>query len=71
LANRTLTAGLVVKVLLAHTLQAGVNGFSLNGGAVKAIRSSRNPANNIGTAYAVGGVITMMYDGTQWLDLSQ
>jgi hypothetical protein len=71
LANRVLAAGLVVTVLLAQTLQAGVNAFSLNGGPQKLIKSSRNPANNIATAYAVGGVLTMIYDGTQWLDLSQ
>ena len=68
--NVTLAAGLQVKVLLAHTLQAGANTFALNGTA-KNIKSSRNTANNIGTAYATGGTITMVYDGTQWQDVSQ
>jgi hypothetical protein len=66
-----LAAALKVTVKLAHTLQAGANTFALNGGAAKSIKSSRNASNNIGTAYAAGGVIALVYDGTQWLDLSQ
>lgn len=67
----TLYTGLTVQVLLAHTLQAGADTFAYNGGAAVAIKSSRNTANNIATAYAVGGVITMVYNGTVWLDVSQ
>lgn len=69
--NVTLAAGLRVVILLAHTLQAGANTFALNGGLAKDIKSHNNPANNIGTAYAVGGLVDLMYDGTQWQDMSQ
>jgi hypothetical protein len=67
----TLTTGMRVSVLLAHTLQVGANTFNLAGGGAVAIKSSRNTANNIATGYAVGGVINMLYNGTSWLDLSQ
>lgn len=66
-----LAAGLTVTVKLAHTLQAGANTFDYNGGGAVAIKSGRNVANDIGTAYAATGVITLMYDGTQWVDCSQ
>lgn len=67
----TLTAGLRVAVKLAHTLQAGANTFAYNGGGALAIKSHRNTANDIGTAYASGGIIELAYDGTQWEDMSQ
>lgn len=68
----TLVAGLRMILKLAHSLQAGANTFVLNGaGGTKAIKSHNNPANGIGTAYVSGGIIDMIYDGTQWLDLSQ
>lgn len=63
--------GLRLTIKLAHTLQVGANTFSLNGGAAKSIKSHRNPANDIGTAYAVGGIVDLMFDGTQYLDMSQ
>jgi hypothetical protein len=66
-----LSAGLLVTILLGHTLQAGANTFALNGGAAKNIKSHRNAANNIATAYAATGIVTMVYDGTEWLDMSQ
>lgn len=66
-----LIAGLQVQILLAHTLVAGGNTFAYNGGAALAIKSHRNVANNIGTGYAAGGIITLMYDGTRWEDMSQ
>lgn len=62
----TLAAGLTVAIKLAHTLQVGVN--TLNG---VPIRSSRNPANNIATAYAVGAIVSLCYDGTVYQDVSQ
>lgn len=71
LANIPLTAGMAVTVKLAHTLQAGANTFNYNAGGALAIKSTRNPANNIATAYAATGYIMLVYDGTQWLDLSQ
>lgn len=67
----TLAAGLKITLLLAHSLQAGGNTLAINGGATKAIKSHRNPANDIGTAYVSGGIIELIYDGTQWQDLSQ
>lgn len=71
LTGVTLVAGLQVQILLAHTLQAGANTFNLNGGGALAIKSHRNTASNIGVAYAVGGVISLMYDGAIWQDVSQ
>lgn len=70
-ANITLAAGLRLTLLIAHTLQAGANTLALNGGATKSIKSHRNTANNIGTAYSSGSIIELIYDGTQWQDLSQ
>lgn len=63
-----LTSGMRICVKLAHSLQAGANTF--NGTAIKSIR---NPANNIATAYAPPGSITMLYDaaGPYYLDVSQ
>lgn len=66
-----LAAGLTVKILLAHSLQAGANTFALTGGSAKAIKSHFNPATNLATAYVVGGIITLTYDGTVWQDQSQ
>lgn len=66
-----ISAGLRVIVKLAHTLQAGSNTFNYNGGGALAIKSSRNSANNIAVAYAATGIVELIYDGTQWLDVSQ
>lgn len=66
-----LAAGLRVMILLAHTLQAGANTLALNGGTAKNITSHRNTASNIGTGYSVGGIVDLVYDGTEWQDLSQ
>lgn len=67
--------GLIVSVTLAHSLQAGANTFAYAGGSALGIKSSRNPANNIGTAYVSTGVVNLVYTvisstGT-WLDLNQ
>lgn len=64
-------AGLRIAVLLAHTLQAGANTIALNGATAVAIKSHLNPANNIATGYAVGGIVELMFDGTRFLDMSQ
>jgi hypothetical protein len=66
---------MIVSVVLGHSLQAGANTFAYAGGSALNIKSSRNPANNIGTAYVSTGVVNLMYavissTGT-WLDLSQ
>lgn len=65
-----LAIGLVVTVLLAHSLQAGANTFAYNGGATAAIKLNTNPATDIGTAYVSGGVIVLFYTGSVWLELS-
>lgn len=65
-----LAAGLEIVVKLSHALRAGVNTCSFNG-TVLNVKSSRNPANNIGVAYVSGGIIKLLYDGTQLLDMSQ
>lgn len=57
--------------LSTNTLQAGANTIVFNGSAAKDLKSSRNPANNIGTAYAAGGMVSVMYDGVRFMDLSQ
>lgn len=69
--NVTLAAGLRLTLKLAHSLQAGANTLALNGGATKAILSHRNTGSNIAVAYVSGGIIELIYDGTQWQDLSQ
>jgi hypothetical protein len=69
--NIAQAAGLRLMVLLANSLQAGANTLALNGAAAANIRSHRNPANNIGTAYVSGGIIELVFDGTQYQDLSQ
>jgi hypothetical protein len=71
LAGISLATGLQVTVVLAHTLQAGADTFAYNGGAAVAIKSRRNTANNIATAYAAAATITLLYDGSVWEDTSQ
>lgn len=62
----TLKPGIMVNVLLKHTLAAGALTFNAS-----PIKSHRNPANNIATGYSVGGIIQLIWDGTNWQDLSQ
>lgn len=62
----TLQIGVVVLVLLAHTLQIGANTF--NGAPIK---SHRNNTNNIAAGYSTGSIIQLVWDGTNWQDLSQ
>lgn len=66
-----------VTVVIAHTLQAGPNTFAYAGGGAVPIKSHLNPANDIGTAYAVGSPVTLRYcpsgvcaPGNVWLDVS-
>jgi hypothetical protein len=63
--------GLEINIKLSNSLQAGANTIALNGAPAVSLKSSRNPANNIGVAYAVGGRIRVMFDGTQYLDMGQ
>lgn len=62
----SLQVGVVVAVLLAHTLQIGANTFNS-----APIKSHFNKANNITTGYATGSIIQLVWDGTNWQDLSQ
>jgi hypothetical protein len=71
LPNVPLLRGVQVAVLLAHTLQAGANTFNLNATGAKAIKSGRNPSTNIAVGYLANAVIALLYDGVEWLDLSQ
>lgn len=65
-----LTTGLQVTILLAHSLQAGANTLAYNGGSAVAIKQNTNPATDLGTAYVVGGVITCLYTGSVWVEMS-
>lgn len=62
-----------VTVILAHSLQAGANTFTLNGGAATNIRSHFNQSANIATGYASSGTINLCLsqNGAAWLDQSQ
>lgn len=66
-----LTSGLMVNIILSHSLQAGANTFNYNAGGAVAIKSRYNPATDIGTAYVSGGVLTVTYNGSVWVDNSQ
>jgi len=71
LLSQQAVTGMQVQILLAHTLQAGANTFALGGGSAVAIKSHLNPANNIATGYPSGSVISLLYNGSVWLDMSQ
>lgn len=66
-----IVVGMLVYVqLTSHTLQAGANTFALNSQTAKAIKSHLNPANNIAAGYN-SGVVPLLWDGVEWLDMSQ
>jgi hypothetical protein len=70
--NPRLIPGLRITITgLLHSLQAGANTLNYNATGATAIKSSRNVANNIATGYAVGASITLLWDGTQYEDVSQ
>jgi hypothetical protein len=66
-----LSAGLTMQIKLSHTLQAGANTFNYNGGGPVPIKSHFNAANDIAAPYASGGIVTLQYNGTLWVDTSQ
>jgi len=67
-----LVAGLTVTVQCQHGLQAGgANTFNLNGTGPKAIKSHYNRNLDIAQGYNVGSMITLLYDGGVWQDMSQ
>jgi hypothetical protein len=70
IAGVPLVVGLRVTVLLAHTLQAGANTFNFNGGGAVSIKRTTNQG-DLAVAYASNGFITLMYNGTYWLDMAQ
>lgn len=65
--NITVQAGLRVTLTLAAGLQAGANTFNLNSHGTDSIKLSTNPATDLSTAYATGGVIDLLFNGTVWL----
>jgi hypothetical protein len=67
----TLVNGLPIYIKLAHTLQAGADTIAWNGASAANLKSHFNVSNNIGTAYAATGTIEVVYDGTEFVDLSQ
>jgi hypothetical protein len=69
--NVTVAAGLRILLTLASTLQAGANTLNLNGHGADSIKSHRNSATDIGTAYASTGIVDLLFNGTVWLDMSQ
>jgi hypothetical protein len=70
--NVPLSPGLRVVVQLAHSLQAGANTAAMNGGSAKSIFSHRTgTSGNIATAYTSTGCIDMVYNGSNWMDMSQ
>ncbi len=68
-----LGGGLTVQILLAHSLQIGLNTFNYAGGGPVQIKSCRNPASSITTGYVAGGIVTLAYNtnSSVWCDVSQ
>jgi len=67
-----LAAGLEIKVNTSTlTLQSGANTIALNGGSAKSIKKHTNKATDITGGYAAGSIVHLMYDGTQFQDMSQ
>jgi hypothetical protein len=65
------TAGLTVTIKLAHSLQEiGSNTFTLNG-VTKSILGALWPGTGLVTPHAALSIVTLMYDGTYWRDMSQ
>lgn len=69
--NITVAAGLRIVLLLAAGLQAGANTLNLNGHGADSIKSHRNPATDIATAYVTTGQVDLLFNGTVWMDMSQ
>jgi hypothetical protein len=66
-----LVPGLSVSVILAHSLQAGANTVNVNSQGAIALKSGKNPANDIAVAYVTGALLTVVWNGSVWLDISQ
>jgi len=66
-----LQAGAPLTIKLAHSLQAGANTLNYNTNGAVAIKSHFNPATDLATAYVVGGWITVVFNGSVWLDMSE
>lgn len=70
LSGITLAAGLQVTIKLAHVV-TGAATFNLNGSGNIAIKSHFSPSSNVANAYVAGSLLTVIYDGTVWQDISQ
>lgn len=66
-----LAANKCFTVILGNTLRAGPNTLNYNNLVVAAIKSSRNPANDIATPWAVGGYLPVCYNSAVFLDMTQ
>ncbi len=67
----TVATGLRILLTLAAGLQAGANTLNLNSHGTDSIKKHTNPATDLGTAYATGGVVDLYFNGTVWMDMSQ
>lgn len=59
-----LSAGLRILLKTDATLQAGANTLTLNSGSAKSIKNINS--NNLKTTVAVGAILDLAYDGTNW-----
>ncbi len=69
--NVTVQAGLRIVLILQAGLQAGGNTLNLNGHGNDNIKMATAPANDLGTAYATGGLVDLMFNGTSWLAMAE
>ena len=67
-----IAVGMIITIALAHSLQAtSGNTLNYNSAGAVAIKSHYNVANNQTTAYAATGVIQLLWNGTNFLDMAQ
>ena len=51
------------------TLQSGANTIALNGGSATAIKKASAPTTDLSTAIAANGIVTLVFNGTSWLQI--
>jgi hypothetical protein len=51
------------------TLQAGANTIALNGGSATAIKKASAPTVDLSTAIAANGIVSLVFNGSSWLQL--
>lgn len=61
-----LTAGLAVRVKLGTTFAKDTASTVVMNGTSKNVFNQSNPASNVHTAILSGGIVEIIYDGTQW-----